>query len=118
MNQDNFGPCAKQVVTAIIVKGNDRYTATNYCRKPQEECPRKGIPSGERYDMCHDICDQVGHAEINVLALAGKEAKGAQMMLTGNTRICDECMQAIREAGVVGVYLLDKKEASPQPKGD
>jgi len=58
------GPCAKQTTLAVIMlDGKVLSHGTNYCRRPQEVCPRKGLPTGEGYEMCHEVCEQRGHAE-------------------------------------------------------
>jgi deoxycytidylate deaminase len=96
-------------VLATLVCGAETFYATNYCLNPQKVCPRADLASGVGYEMCRDICKQVGHAEINVLAMAKEKAKGSTMSLKGHTYVCDSCMAALKKAGVKGVFLLDKQ---------
>jgi deoxycytidylate deaminase len=102
------GPCARRVVTATVVKGDAKYVSTNFCRNAQEICPRGDAPSMVGYDKCRDICDQPGHAETNALMLAGEDACGSTLYLEGHTFICDNCLKAIKEAGVKNMVIRQK----------
>jgi deoxycytidylate deaminase len=101
------GPCAKQTVTATIIAENgDTYLSTNYCLNPQVSCPRAGLLTGEGYELCKDICRQVGHAEVNAITLAGVNAVGATLYLKGHTYACDGCKQAAKEAGIKEIVIF------------
>lgn len=98
-----IGPCAKTLVTCTIVTPDgERFVGTNYCRNAQPACPRL---LGEGYEKCRSICDQVGHAEIVALSLAGKKAKGARAYLQGHTYACQICQEALFEAGVISLSV-------------
>lgn len=100
------GPCAKQVVTATLIAANGtRYIATNHCENPQQTCPRGDMPSGQGYELCRDICQQRGHAETNVIELAGENARDGIVYVTGHTYACDSCMAAARSAGVLDIHM-------------
>lgn len=100
------GPCSKQTVTATIVTpAGVRFTGTNYVRNFQPVCPRAGLPTGVGYELCRDICRQVGHAEIVALAEAGSSADGATLYLQGHTYACEPCREACRAAGIVEIVI-------------
>ena len=102
------GPCAKQVVKAVIVsKEGHVYEGTNYCNNFQSICPRdtQGYKTGEGYHLCKDICDQPAHAEVNALKEAGKDAEDATLYLTGHTYACDSCKSACSSAGISKIVI-------------
>ncbi len=102
------GPCAKQVVRAVLVtrKGNV-YEGTNWCKAPQKECPRKDLATGEGYERCVEVCHQRAHAEINAIhsaeAIEGHDLSGSVMVLFGHYYACEECLN---EAAVHGVQIV------------
>lgn len=101
--QPTDGPCAKVVVTCTLVMPDGaRVVGTNYCRNPQDVCPR--VP-GEDYIKCRTICDQPGHAEIIALSRAAWNARGAHAYVEGNTYLCRPCQEALFGAGVVAVSI-------------
>jgi deoxycytidylate deaminase len=100
------GPCAKQTVTATIVAvDGNAFVATNSVRNPQPSCPRAGMASGQGYELCRNVCDQEGHAEINALRKAGESAAGATLYLEGHYYVCDDCHVALAAAGVTEVVF-------------
>lgn len=100
--------CAKQTVTALLrTTGGRWFIGTNWCRKPQKKCPRGDLPSGVGYYKCRDICQQTGHAEINVLAKAGLDTKGSTLVLIGHDHICHHCAVVMRKAGVARYVILN-----------
>lgn len=95
------GPCAKQVVRATLVDVDGNfYVGENDCNTPQKACPRA---PGEDYTKCKTVCNQTGHAESNVIKLAGKKAKGGTIYLEGHTYACEACQKAMKYAGVIGI---------------
>jgi len=100
------GKCAKQETIAIIECLNGRYyIGSNFCRIPQTECPRKGMPTGEGYDICHKICYQNDHAEVNACREAGNDAKGGTLYLLGHTYCCDNCKETMNYYGIKEVII-------------
>ncbi len=105
---DSGGPCAKQVVRAVLVtrKGNV-YEGTNWCKMPQKACPRKDLPTGEGYERCVEVCHQRAHAETNAIhsaeAIEGQDLAGSVMVLFGHYYACEECQ---REAEAHGVQIV------------
>ena len=102
------GLCAKQTVAAFIITDKDIFAGFNYCEDPQVACPRIGLPSGEGYELCRDICKQKAHAEINALEKAGIEARGGVLILIGHTYVCRDCQKAIEAAGIKEVKIVTK----------
>ena len=51
--------CAKQTIIAIINKYYKFYIGLNWCKNPQTICPRHNMKTGEGYDLCKSICDQL-----------------------------------------------------------
>jgi deoxycytidylate deaminase len=101
-----IGPCAKQVVTAtIITPDGTRFVGTNFCHAAQPTCPRAGMATGERYDLCGSICRQSGHAEINALSLAGDRAAGAILYIEGHTYACETCKAECAAEGIARIVL-------------
>lgn len=105
--------CAKREVTAyLIVHVEDLnspppkaiFRSTNYCLSPQDVCPRE---EGEGYEKCKTLCRQVAHAEINVLSEAGELAKGSTLVLKGHDHCCDDCVSAMKKAGVKEIMICN-----------
>lgn len=104
----NYGPCAKQVVTAtIITSDGERFVGTNHCKTPQKTCPRDelGMVSGEGYHLCKEICNQGAHAEVNAISNAGNKAAGSVIYLEGHTYLCDNCKEAVESAGIKEAHI-------------
>ena len=105
------GRCAKQIVSATIVTEDGHvFYGQNDCENPQTVCPRDtaGCKSGEGYEMCKDICQQTGHAEINALTRAGDAANGATLFLQGHTYACDPCKEAAIAAGIKRIVIIPR----------
>lgn len=100
------GPCAKRQVECMIVAADyKRYVGRNDCANPQSVCPR--LP-GEGYEKCKSVCDQAGHAEVEVLkamVAAGTHGRGGTAYLSGHYWMCEPCGRALREAGVRAVEI-------------
>lgn len=100
------GPCVKQrVIATIITPTGQRFTGENDCANPQQVCPRAGMKTGEGYELCHSICRQTGHAEINAIASAGKHAKGATIYVQGHSYACEPCRSACAAAGIKEIVI-------------
>jgi deoxycytidylate deaminase len=108
-------PCAKQSVYCCIrfatnskVEDDRFFFGTNWGMNCIVECPRA---EGEGYEKCKALCWQAGHAEIDAIRNAGDtDLKGAIAYLTGHTRICDNCFNALKKAGISKAYLLDNNK--------
>lgn len=99
--------CIKQVVTAtIITPSGERFTGSNYTTKDNGGvCPRANMKSGEGYDLCRDVCGQIGHAEVIAIMIAGDKANGALLYLEGHTYACDNCSLTAKKAGIVEIII-------------
>lgn len=92
-----FGPCAKRRMQAVLVGRSGKvYAAENVCLNPQEVCPRE---PGEGYEKCKSICQQVGHGEEQVVAMAGPDAKGGSLTIS-HWYACPKCEVICRAAGI------------------
>ena len=120
--------CLRRKYGAVIVK-DDEIISTGYNGSPRGAknccdvgyCERdtKGIPHGERYEMCSSV-----HAEANaiisasrqemigsILYLAGQEADGTSII---DARPCYMCYRLMLNAGIAAVITNDgRKEVTP-----
>lgn len=77
-----------------------------------EGCERKklGIPKGEGFELCEG-CSYKNHGERQAVDDAkknGKETQGADVYLWGHWWCCKPCWDAMIEAGIKNVYLLER----------
>jgi len=110
-----YGPCAKVNVTAILLHdGRVIAIGTNWCRKPQKKCPRdeQGYAPGEGYHLCKEICDQPNHAETDALLAAWLTtmAQPDTCIVLNQTRVCENCKQQLKKAGVKHVWVASVHE--------
>ncbi|MFH1404741.1 MAG: deaminase [Patescibacteria group bacterium] len=92
----------------VIGKAGNGY---NRGRDTIHICPRyvANVPSGERYDLC-DLHEHPGHSERMVLKDAmekGIDPSGSDIYLYGHWWCCEPCWNALIEAGVANVYLVE-----------
>jgi hypothetical protein len=100
------GPCTKQVVTCTLVHPDGRrWVGENWVRNHQETCPRQGMPSGQGYELCRDVCQQAGHAEEVAVRMAGADATGCTAYVEGHSYICENCEAVLQSAGVVAMHI-------------
>ncbi len=97
--------CLKQVVTATIsIKGKILVVGRNDISNDEvTECPRKGMESGQGYELCTSICGQKGHAEVQAIRKAkelGIDVKGASIAIEGHSYICESCKKEIMKASI------------------
>lgn len=92
--------CAKKRVWAVLTTRDGRqFTGTNDCLNPVDVCPRL---DGEGYAKCGYVCQQPHHAEIDAMKEAhthGADLEGG-LMVVGHHRVCDDCKEAMVEAGI------------------
>ena len=70
------------------------------------ECPRKGMKTGEGYDLCKSVCNQRYHAEVDACHKAGpSKTKGATLYLIGHTYCCDYCKNVMNDYGIKNVII-------------
>ena len=104
------GKCAKQETIAIIENHGQYWVGTNWCRKPQAECPRKDLPTGEGYELCKSVCEQNAHAEVDACQKAGNNAIGGTLYLIGHTYCCEDCKRTMRNFGIEKVVIGELPE--------
>ncbi len=78
------------------------------------ECERvkRGTPTGQQYELCEG-CHPKNHSEPRAIADArksGHDTVGADLYLWGHWWACEPCWNAITEAGIENVYLLENSE--------
>lgn len=93
----------------IIGRGTNgsEYHALHGCERV-----RQGVPTGQGYELCEG-CHPKNHSERRAIEDAralGKETKGADIYLFGHWWACKPCWDAMSEAGVLNVYLLEESE--------
>jgi hypothetical protein len=107
------GPCAKTRVTCTLTFPDGRQVVgENACANPQPACPRE---PGEDYTKCRTVCQQLGHAEQQAVALCNGDARGASAVLRGHTYACQACQEALFGAGVVSLFVQPKGPAVTTP---
>jgi deoxycytidylate deaminase len=98
--------CKKQTTVAVIMKEQQFISiGFNEINADISECPRKGMKTGEGYELCKSVCKQNNHAEVNACLNAGEQAKGATLYLIGHTYCCDNCKKVMEEHGIVNVVI-------------
>ncbi len=76
------------------------------------ERAKRGIPTGHGYELCEG-CHPKNHSEPRAIADAlkhGHETIGTDLYLWGHWWFCEPCWNAIIEAGIKNVYLLEGSE--------
>jgi deoxycytidylate deaminase len=106
-----MGPCAKKHVVCFI-KPREWHgplvQGSNACLNPQPVCPRE---DHEDYSKCKTVCQQQGHAEEQAIAEArrlGANLDGATAYLYGHYWMCQNCGNALREAGVTHIEIFNR----------
>jgi dTMP kinase len=99
------------ITSSVIVKdekilgqganGNGWHQENNTCVRIE-----KNLPTGVGYDQCPG-CHSDNHAERVAIREAGEKAHGADLYLYGHWWVCAPCWNAITEAGIAHIYLLE-----------
>lgn len=120
------GTCLRRNFGTVIVK-DDAIVSTGYTGAPRGlpnccdlgtcERERRGIPSGERYELCRSV-----HAEMNAIINAGRDKTlGATLYLAGfdvksgeliDAEPCFLCKRVIINAGIYKVICRNKDGSS------
>lgn len=66
---------------------------------------RRGIPTGEGYELCEG-CHPRNHSEPKAIADADQTLDGSELYLWGHWWACEPCWKAIKKAGIKKVYLM------------
>lgn len=73
---------------------------------------RLNMPTGQGYELCEG-CAPKYHSEPSAIRDArakGNDTKGADLYLWGHWWCCQPCWEAMTEAGIENVYLLENSE--------
>lgn len=101
---------------AVIVRGSEilgigangsDYHKNNSCQRVIQKCK-----SGEGYDLCEG-CHPKNHSEpsaIRNVKEQGRGTSGANLYLWGHWWCCKPCWEAMADAGIANVYLLEHSE--------
>jgi|SRR3989344_2625000 len=92
---------------AIIGRGAN---GSNYHKKHECERVKRGIPTGEGYELCEG-CHPKNHSEPRAIEDAkknGNDTSGADLYLWGHWWLCEPCWNAIIAAGIKDVYVIEK----------
>jgi len=103
-----LGRCAKQQTVAIIENNGKFWIGRNDCASPQQICPRveQNCKTGEGYNLCIEVCEQQGHAEVMACKEAGEEARGGTLYLFGHYYCCDNCLKVMKEHGIKDIKIM------------
>jgi hypothetical protein len=116
VGEQTVGPCAKQRVLCTLVHPDGRrWTGENLSANWQPTCPRGDMPSGTGYELCANVCQQMGHAEEQAVRAAGVHAAGTHAYLEGHTYACDNCKSVLARAGVEGLTIGPPPAAAVSP---
>ncbi|MDP3661414.1 MAG: deaminase [bacterium] len=108
---DNFQKTGSVVVQRERVIGRGA-NGSLYHKEYGCERVRQHIPTGDRYDLCEG-CHPKNHSEPKALADArtrGETTHGADLYLYGHWWCCKPCWDAMIDAGIRNVYLLEGSE--------
>jgi hypothetical protein len=89
------------------------WVGDNSCADPQTICPRADSPPGVGYEMCEEICQQDGHAEMEAILKSGDEGYGGTMYLFGIDHVCPEC-QFLADANEIKIVLASGSASDGQ----
>lgn len=95
----------KSEVIGLGANGSD------YHRKHGCERVRQGIPTGQGYDLCEG-CHPKNHSEPKAIRNAVEshpeaDLTKADLYLWGHWWACEPCWEAIKQAGIKEVYLVE-----------
>ncbi len=85
---------------------------SDYHLKHKCERVKRGIPTGQGYELCEG-CHPKNHSEPKAIKNTrdnGFDPNGADLYLWGHFWCCEPCWNAIIEAGIENVYLLEGSE--------
>lgn len=100
---------------SVVVHGGEVIgrgaNGSDYHEKHGCERVRRGIPTGEGYELCEG-CHPKNHSEPRAITDALKNHKAneleeAELYLWGHWWACEPCWKAIKKAGIRKVYLMN-----------
>lgn len=107
----------KTIQTAsIIVKDGEIIgrgaNGSDYHDKHECERVKQNIPTGQGYELCEG-CHPKNHSEPRAIKDArdsGHDPKGADLYLWGHWWCCEPCWNAMQEAGIKTVFLIEDSD--------
>ena len=108
---DKIMPGAAIIVRSGTVLGIGA-NGSDYHEKYSCKRVELGCKSGEGYELCEG-CHPKNHSEstaINNALERENDTNGADLYLWGHWWLCEPCWNAVIEAGIKKVYLLDESE--------
>ena len=108
---DKTMPTGSAVVWEGVIVGISG-NGTDYHESHECERVKRGIPTGQGYELCEG-CHPKNHSESRAVTDAkqkGFDPKGADLYLWGHWWCCEPCWNAISEAGIKNVYLMENSE--------
>ncbi|HWH07365.1 MAG TPA: deaminase [Candidatus Paceibacterota bacterium] len=108
---DNAVKTGSIVVLAGEVIGRGA-NGSDYHVRHECERVRQNIPTGQGYELCEG-CHPKNHSEpraINDAKTRTEDLSEADLYLWGHWWACEPCWNAIQEAGIRNVYLLEGSE--------
>lgn len=108
---DNAVKTGSVVVLAGEVIGRGA-NGSDYHVRHECERVRQNIPTGQGYELCEG-CHPKNHSEpraINDAKTRTEDLSEADLYLWGHWWACEPCWNAIQEAGIRNVYLLEGSE--------
>lgn len=111
--------CLKRKVVAVIAQEDGEWVGVGWNGPRSDEypkdgvCPRIGMASGERYDLCDEACPGQRHAEIDALEdldtmreVIPTCGESLSMYIYGHEVPCEECLAAVERAGIGEVVVI------------
>ncbi len=108
---DKRMPCASLVAKRLIVFGLGANGSPHHKEHGCERV-RLNCKTGEGYELCEG-CHPKNHSEVRALQatrINGNKTEGADLYLWGHWWLCKSCWDAIEQAGIVNVYLIEGSE--------
>lgn len=97
----------------VVLHGEVLGRGANYHGPEGCERKKRGIPTGQRYDLCK-WCGHENHSERRAVEDAraqGHDTNGADVYMWGHWWCCEPCWDAMIKAGIKNVYLLEGSES-------
>jgi deoxycytidylate deaminase len=110
-SMDNTVPTGSVIVLNDEIVGAGA-NGSNYHKTHVCERVKRGIPTGQGYELCEG-CSPKNHSEPKAINNARKRVQnldGASLYLWGHWWCCEPCWNAMIEAGISDIYLMDDSE--------
>lgn len=116
MQASRLSGCLKVQVGAAIAQGDKIVSLGFNDAGPVEPyCPRKDMPTGTGYYLCHTHCSQKHHAETMAIYAALRDRKkerlkDSDVYIYGHNQCCEQCREAMKYYGIKRVYLMKSED--------